>query len=138
MGRSLVVRDMTSGTIVAAQVEIGSSFRARLRGLMGRGELPPGHGLWLPGTGSIHMLFMRFAIDAVFLSKPDADGARTALAVRHALAPWRGVVWHVAGADGVVELAAGSLRGSLTSVGHRIAFDDDGGGTGGRDVGAAE
>ena len=40
-------------------------------------------GLWLTGTNGIHMMFMRFPIDAVFLGKPDPgrDGARTVVSV---------------------------------------------------------
>ena len=41
---------------------------------MGRPALDPGAGLWLTGTNGIHMMFMRFPIDAVFLGRP--DGAR--------------------------------------------------------------
>ena len=44
-------------------------------GLMGRPSLAAGAGLWLPASNGIHMMFMRFPIDAVFVSKPDASGA---------------------------------------------------------------
>ena len=40
-----------------------------MRGLLGRDGLEPGDGLLITKTGSIHMFFMRFAIDAVFLDK---------------------------------------------------------------------
>ena len=53
---------------------MADSFGARFRGLMGRATLPPGDGLWLTGTSNIHMFFMRFSIDAVFLGRPAPDG----------------------------------------------------------------
>ena len=54
-------------------------------GLMGRSSLPPGDGLWLPDSNGIHMMFMRFPIDAVFVSSgPDRGsecGTRNVLSV---------------------------------------------------------
>ena len=49
---------------------------AKFMGLMGRPRSPAGDGLWLPASNGIHMMFMRFPIDAVFVSEPAADGAR--------------------------------------------------------------
>lgn len=50
-------------------VEKADTFFKRLFGLTGRKSLPPFHGLLLSPCNSIHMLFMRFPIDAVFLDK---------------------------------------------------------------------
>jgi uncharacterized protein len=121
-GDVLVART-TSGALVATEVRIASSFWARFRGLMGRPSLPSGEGLWFPRTSSIHMLFMRFAIDCVFLSRPAGDGSREALAVRHALPPWRGIVWTVRGADGVLELPSGTLAAAGVVVGDRLVLE---------------
>jgi uncharacterized membrane protein (UPF0127 family) len=84
------------------------SFLARFRGLMGQPSLAPGEGLFLPGTNGIHMLFMRFPIDCVFLGAPRQDGSREIVGVSERLAPWRGIVWWVRGARGAVEVPAGS------------------------------
>ena len=43
---------------------------------MGRASLAPDEGLYLP-VNSIHMLFMRFAIDALFVGAADSAGRRT-------------------------------------------------------------
>ncbi len=104
-------RNLTRGTEVAGQVEVADSFGARFRGLMGRPSLPAGSGLWLTGTSNIHMFFMRFPIDAVFLGRPAADGGRRVVAVHAALRPWTGIVWYARGADGCLELPAGSRGG---------------------------
>ncbi len=53
------------------RIEVARSFRARLLGLALRCE-PPGHGLLLPRTRSVHTFGMRFALDLVWL---DARGA---------------------------------------------------------------
>ena len=85
-----------------------ASFLARFRGLMGRPSLAPGEGLFLPGTNGIHMFFMRFPIDCLFLGAPRADGSREIVGVHERLAPWRGIVSWVRGARGAVEVPAGS------------------------------
>ena len=40
---------------------------------MGRRALDADAGLWLPESNGIHMMFMRFPIDAVFVGKPGRD-----------------------------------------------------------------
>jgi uncharacterized membrane protein (UPF0127 family) len=117
---SLRARNATRDTMVAESLGVAESFGARLMGLMGRGALPAGEGLWLRPASSIHMLFMRFPIDAVFLAKPDADGGRRVVTVRPALRPWTGVVWWARGADGCLELPAGTAAASGTTVGDMI------------------
>lgn len=102
----------TSGRSLADRVEIAGSFMGRLMGLMGRATLPAGDGLWLPGGNGIHMFFMRFPIDAVFLGRADAAGVRRIVGLRRSLAPWTGIVPFVRGADGVLELPVGAADGS--------------------------
>ncbi|CAN5742881.1 hypothetical protein BH18CHL1_BH18CHL1_09960 [soil metagenome] len=107
-GGTWLLRDVTRGSVVADRVAVASTLAGRFRGLMGRSTLQPGEGLYLP-TSSIHMFFMRFPIDALFVGRADADGVREVVGVRGGLPPWRGVALPVAGAEGVVELAAGTL-----------------------------
>jgi uncharacterized membrane protein (UPF0127 family) len=123
--RRLVARNASRGTILAERLEDGSSLWAKFMGLMGRASLPAGDGLWLPGENGIHMLFMRFPIDVVFVSLPrdGPSGQRRVLSIRTALPPWRGVVWRVGGAKGVLELPAGTIEATGTAVGDEIAID---------------
>ena len=102
--------------VLIPRVEVAGSLIGKMRGLMGRSQLAADEGLYLPGTNSIHMFFMRFPIDILFLGTPTADGALPVLALRHGLRPWRGVVWWVRGAKGAVELPAGSIE----TVGLRV------------------
>jgi Uncharacterized conserved protein len=94
-------------------------------GLMGRASLDAGAGLWLPGTNGIHMMFMRFPIDAVFLARPDAahGGAQAVLSVHRGLRAWIGLVPLVRGACGVLELPVGTIERSGTVVGDLIVLD---------------
>jgi uncharacterized protein len=89
--------------------------------LIGRASLPEGEGLYFPGTNGIHMLFMRFAIDCVFVRPADADGREhEVVSVRANLRPWTGVVWFVRRARGAIELGAGSAARAGVNVGDRL------------------
>jgi uncharacterized membrane protein (UPF0127 family) len=104
------------------RVEVADSFLPKLRGLIGRRSLPSGTGLYLSGTNSIHMLFMRFAIDCLFVGAPRTDGAQPVLALKHNLRPWTGIVWFVRGARGAIEVPAGSLAASGLRVGDYVTL----------------
>jgi uncharacterized membrane protein (UPF0127 family) len=106
----------TRGTSLAGELEIAGSLWSRFMGLMGRPSLPSGHGLWLTGNG-IHMMFMRFPIDAVFLGRAGADGSRRVISVHRALRPWVGIVPLVRGAEGVLELPVGAIDTTRTERG---------------------
>lgn len=118
-----IARNVTRGTAVADPLELGLSFWARFRGLMGRSSLPQGAGLWLPGSPSIHMLFMRFPIDCAFLDAEAPDGTRRVVGLRRSLRPWIGVVWWVRGGAGVIELPAGAIDASGTELGDVVTID---------------
>lgn len=105
------------------RVEVASSWMARLRGLMFRRSLDSGHGLYLPGTNSVHMMFMRFPIDVLFLGAPRTDGRQPVVALRPGLRPWTGVVWWVRGARGALELPAGALADARLSVGDAVRLE---------------
>jgi hypothetical protein len=70
----VAARNLTRGTVLASDVEEASSLWGKFMGLMGRPALAPGAGLWLPNSNGIHMMFMRFPIDVVFLGRPTAEG----------------------------------------------------------------
>ena len=114
-------RNLTRGTVLATDVEFARSFGARFMGLMGRRSLPEGAGLYLAGNG-IHMLFMRFPIDALFVSAENGEGHRRVLAARSDLRPWTGLVPFIRHAAAVLELPAGTLASSGTHVGDIIAI----------------
>ena len=113
-------RNLTRGSVLATEVELGTSLWAKFMGLMGRPSLAPGSALWLPDSNGIHMMFMRFPIDAVFLGRPDPSGARTVVSVHRDLAAWTGLVPLIRGAHGVLELPVGTIDVSATQVGDSI------------------
>ena len=121
---ALRAANLTRGGTLADSVESANSLWARFMGLMGRPSLAEGAGLWLPGGNGIHMMFMRFPIDCVFVGRSSAeDDSRQVVAVRRALPPWRGIVWYVRGAHGTLELPVGTIDRTGTAVGDRIRFE---------------
>lgn len=114
--------NLTRHSVLADRVEVADTLWTRFMGLMARPSIDPGFGLWLTGTNGIHMFFMRFAIDAAFLSKPGPDGAREVLATRRGVRPWVGLVPLIRGADGCLELPAGAIDESGTVPGDRISI----------------
>ena len=116
--------NLTRGGTLADPLESADSLWARFLGLMGRPSLAAGAGLWLPGGNGIHMMFMRFPIDCVFVGRPSPDDeAREVVAIRRALPPWRGIVWYVRGAHGTLELPIGTIDRTGTTVGDRIQLE---------------
>ena len=92
---------------------------------MGRPSLADDAGLWLPESNGIHMMFMRFPIDAIFVGRPDASagGARPVISVHPGLPAWTGLVPLVRGAHGVLELPVGTIARTGTAVGDLITVE---------------
>jgi uncharacterized protein len=88
---------------LVCRCRVANSFASRLRGLMGVAQLPPGSGLLLPGTSSVHTHFMRFPIDVVFL-----DSGRRIVSLVPTLRPWRLAAARTAAS--VLELAGGECE----------------------------
>jgi uncharacterized membrane protein (UPF0127 family) len=84
-----------------------------MKGLLGRRELPSGEGIWLKPASSVHMAFMRFAIDAVFLDREDR-----VVKIAADLRPWR--MAGSRGAKSVVELPAGEAQRRGLKSGDRL------------------
>lgn len=101
------------GIAVCERCEVADRPRHRLRGLIGRRELPAGEGMLLRPSASIHTAFMRFPIDAVFL-----DAKLCVLEVRHNLRPWRAAGARRARA--VLELAANEAERRGVVAGERL------------------
>ena len=112
--RYVRVLNITRGTVVGERVRVASSAMDRSVGLLRTPEVLAGEGLWIERSPSIHMFFMPYAIDAVFV----ADDGRVTKIVEN-LKPWR-VVWWARGARDCLELPVGSVAASRTEVGDRL------------------
>ena len=92
-----------TGEIPPLRVEVADSFFSRFLGLMGRKSLAEGTGLLIAPCSSVHMCFMRFPIDVVYLDRE----YRILKAVKK-LRPWVGMSLCM-GAWGALELPVGTI-----------------------------
>ena len=109
------VRNSTTGAVLGDSVRFAGSVMSRGRGLMFAAPLKPGEGLIIRPSSSIHMMWMRFALDAVFY---DREGRVTKVA--RGVRPWIGLSFGGKGAKGVIELPAGAAAGC--EAGHELEF----------------
>jgi uncharacterized protein len=112
--RFVRIENVTRGTTVGEHIRVASSTKDRTVGLLRTPEVKLGEGLWIERSPSIHMFFMPYAIDAVFVSKT----GRVTKVVPN-LKPWR-VVWWARGAQDCLELRAGAAAESATQVGDEL------------------
>jgi uncharacterized membrane protein (UPF0127 family) len=111
--------ETAAGVVVAGHVEVAGSVLSRFRGLMFRDHLPEGHGLALRPCSSIHMFFMRFPLDVVFV-----DGDGVVVHLYHGLKPWR-MSRIVRRAKAAIELPKGTLERAGVRVGDVVRLVSD-------------
>jgi uncharacterized membrane protein (UPF0127 family) len=118
--RAVQIRNLSRGVDLAERAEVATNPWTRFLGLMGRRTVLPGGGLLIRPCNSIHMFFMRMSLDVIHCGAP-TDGTDPILRLLPGIKPWRlGPL--VRGSKYVVELPAGTLARTGTSVGDRIAL----------------
>lgn len=108
------------GAVIAERCELADTFGSRLRGLMFRGSLPEGGALWIDPCNSIHMMFVFFRIDVVFVDQ----GGRVLKIVPRVL-PWLGLAACRA-ARATIELEAGAAERRSLAVGDVLELGSGG------------
>ena len=96
------------------KIKIADSFFTRLAGLMFKKKLPVETGLLLAPCNSVHMCFMRFAIDVVYLDKD-----YKVLKIVKNLKPWIGLSM-CRKAWAALELTAGEAEHCGFAVGKKL------------------
>ena len=122
MNSRLRAVNQTRGALLCAKLENAGGLAGQSRGLLGRDGLDADEGmLFVPGRFEpfmwMHMFFMKFAIDIVFLGRGDR-----VLKIDRELKPWR-VSSIVFGARKAIELPAGAAKLSDTEVGDVLEFE---------------
>lgn len=108
------VRNVTRNVDLVVHGRMADTFWTRLRGLIGRKALPPGEGLVIRPCKGVHMWFMRFPIDVLYVGEDDRI-----VDVDEDLRPWT-IGRPRRNSRYVVELPAGTVRRTGTRVGDRI------------------
>lgn len=98
------------------EVLIANSFFTRLTGLMFRKELPHATALLLASCNSVHMCFMRFSIDVIYV-----DHEYRIIKVIENLKPWVGLSI-CRNAWATLEMTAGEAKRCGLTVGKKLIF----------------
>ena len=108
------VRVARTNRCLALRAKLARSWRERFVGLLGHRSLAEGDALILPRCRAIHMVGMRFAIDAIFV-----DRAWRVVALHPGVQPGSiGLpVWR---AWGVIEASAGTIQGAGVELGDQL------------------
>jgi len=115
----LKIYRQSDGYLIASRARLADGFFQRFRGLMLSPPLKEGEGLLLVPCNQIHMMFMRFPIDAVFLSNQNE-----VVTVYHSLTPWFGFSkWHRE-AEKVLEIPAGLAKKMKLQNGDRLSIEN--------------
>ncbi|TWT93520.1 DUF192 domain-containing protein [Neorhodopirellula pilleata] len=99
--------DAETGAVLLERLFVAETFWQRFRGLQFAKPLEDNCGLLLRNCRSVHTMWMRFAIDLIFLSE-DLQILETRLGVN----PWRMVIPKTKGVAHVIEVTAGQ-KGNL-------------------------
>ncbi len=112
-----IVNRTRGGAAVAESAEFATNPWTRFRGLMMReaGTFGDGQALVIDPCTSIHMFFMRFPIDVLYLNR-DNEVVRAQPGIK----PWRVGPLYTKGARYVIELPAGAIERSGTTVGDQL------------------
>jgi uncharacterized membrane protein (UPF0127 family) len=106
--------------VIAARVRVAETLWQRFRGLMLTKEPADDEGLLLSPCNSIHMMFMLYPIDAVFL-----DAENTIRALYERLRPWVGFSnWH-GDVSSVLELKSGTIKKTGIKIGDTLRMEQN-------------
>ena len=112
--------DRTTGRVLANRVKLADTFWRRFRGLMFRREFHRGQALLFnlkkPGRYGVHMFFVRFPIDLLYL-----NSNFSVIEVRSALCPWR-IHRPKVKASYIVELPAGTISRARIKLEHKLTL----------------
>jgi uncharacterized protein len=116
--RYLRAENAARGTVLGTRIGLADRWWYRLRGLLGRSGLGQGEGLLLRPCRAVHMAWMAFPLDVVFL-----DQRGGVVASYRSLAPGSRTRWHSNAAD-ALELPAGTLVATGTVEGDMIVYTE--------------
>lgn len=104
-------------TIISQQTKIADSILSRLIGLLERSSIDPQEALVITHCRAIHMFFMRFSIDVIFVDKNNRAIGLIARIKPFQISPYF-FRSHYA-----IELPPGKIQETKTTLGDVIAFE---------------
>jgi uncharacterized protein len=108
----------TTGEVIADKVKIAQTFVSRSVGLLDRVSLLKGEALVINPCNSIHMFFMKFSIDVLYLDKNNRI-----IKIVTDLKPWR--LSQALFAQKVVELESGTIAQMRIKCGDIVKIQEN-------------
>lgn len=105
MAKYVKIYNERNNALVGDKIKVADSFWTRFKGLMMAPDLAEGEGLIITPCNSIHMMFMRYAIDALFIDKTNKI-----VAIYENLKPWIGLTKLYSNVVSVIELPANIVK----------------------------
>ncbi|MEI6438044.1 MAG: DUF192 domain-containing protein [Candidatus Omnitrophota bacterium] len=113
----MIIANLSTQEVVAHQAVLADTTFTRMKGLLGRTGLKDGEALVITQCNSIHMFFMKFPIDVIFV-----DASWQVVGLVRAIKPfglspvfWKAVI--------AVEMNAGTIDRLGLSVGQQFYLD---------------
>jgi hypothetical protein len=113
----MIATNTRTHTVLATNVKVADTLFTRMKGLLGKKELPQGEALWIKPCFSVHTFFMQFPIDILFLNKTNQ-----VIAAIHDLTPNR-VTRLYSQSFSVLELPIGTIDASEIMIGDKIIIE---------------
>jgi len=107
----------TKNTLVASRAKMAQNFLARMVGLLNRSSLSPQEALIIPHCQSIHMFFMRFPIDVIFV-----DSENKVVHLLKNIRPFQ-LSPIIFSSFYAIEMAVGGIETSRTAVGDFLLLE---------------
>jgi len=124
--------NITKNKVIIGNLKIAESYRERTKGLLGRQNIEAHEGLLIKNCNWIHMFFMKFPIDVIFLRTQitqikNADytdkGLYKVVKITENIKPWR-LSPPVFRADSVLEIKSETSK-NIISVGDELKVMED-------------
>ncbi len=111
------ILNQTRNTVLAESAVVADTIASGFIGLLRHDSLPQGEGLLIKRCQSIHMFFMKFSIDVVFV-----DHSRVVVGLVRGIKPFRMSAFYWA-ADCAIELPEGQIDRTKTFLGDIISWE---------------
>lgn len=104
--------------LISKKIIFAHSFWERGRGLLGRETIDPDSVMWLKPCNNIHTMFMKFALDVVFV-----DRNLIVRSIHRNVKPWLPLLFSW-GAHSAFEFLAGTLENKNINIGDQLHVSD--------------
>jgi len=108
----------TNNSIISTNAQLADTVISRLVGLLNRAKIDSQEALIITHCRSIHMFFMRFAIDAIFVDKNN-----TVVGLVKNIKPFMMSPYFFRSSY-VIELPSGKIEATQTKTGDSIVFEE--------------